>query len=208
VKAGIDNSFLTLLLNPKARGSVPNAPAKVETLILDLSERGATIVIPTPVLTECLVKYGGTVQEGFEKLKKYSCFEIRPFDERAAIELAIALRGENKADAKAARKNATASKVQFDKQIVSIAKVQEVTVMYSDDDDLCAFAISLGMQARRLVDLPVVAIQQDLPLTYDKTKNNTVATAALPAKVQGSGAGPVEGEAGAAPATAKEEKQE
>ena len=180
VKVGIDNSYLTLLLNPQASGSVPDAATKVQTLIADLTERNCTILIPTPVLTECLVKSGGSIQDAFEKLKAYACFQIRPFDDRAAIELAVLLRGETKMSAKEARKVATASKIQFDKQIVSVVKVHGATVIYSDDGDLCSFAEQCGLKAVRLADLPLRPTQSELPLTGDVSQvaMKTVAVAA------------------------------
>src|SRR5437773_1485558 len=61
VKVGIDNSYLSLLLNPHTSGSVANAAAKVETLIADLTDRNATVIVPAPVLTECLVKHGTAI---------------------------------------------------------------------------------------------------------------------------------------------------
>jgi len=169
VKVGIDNSYLTLLLNPSAPASVPNATARIRTLVADLTDHNATVIIPAPVLTECLLKEGTAIQETLEKLRGYSCFQVRPFDQRAAIELAVILRGDTKGSAREARKVATASKIRFDKQLVTILKVQEATTLYSDDADLCNFAEDCGLRAVRLVDLPMVSVQSHFEFQHEKT---------------------------------------
>jgi hypothetical protein len=166
VKVGIDNSYLSLFLSCNSPGSVANASTKVQTLITDLTEKNATVIIPAPVLTECLVRHGTGIQETLEKLKKYSCFEVRPFDERAAIELAMMLRGDTKASARNARKVATASKISFDKQIVSVVKTHGASTIYSDDGDLCSFAKEWGLQAIPLAQLPVLPVQGVLALSH------------------------------------------
>jgi hypothetical protein len=114
------------------------------------------------------VKHGKSIQETLDKLRKYSCFEIRPFDDRAAIELATVLRGCTKTSMQNARKVITASKVQFDKQIVSVVKIQGGTVMYSDDEDLCSFAEQCGLKATPLAKLPAFPVQGVLDLKVEK----------------------------------------
>ena len=61
---------------------------------------------------------------------------------------------------------ATAAKIKFDRQIVAIAKVQQATAIYSDDNQLIMFAEANAIACIRVADLPIPesARQQRLPL--------------------------------------------
>jgi len=47
------------------------------------------------------------------------------------------------------------NKVKFDRQIVAIAKVENVGTIYSDDQDVKALADRCGIQVVRVEDLPL-----------------------------------------------------
>lgn len=64
---------------------------RVEHLISELEAGGINIMIPTPVLSEVLVRAGAKAsQQIVEELNRQSVFRIEPFDIRAAIEVATA----------------------------------------------------------------------------------------------------------------------
>lgn len=95
----LDNSTLTLLINPGARP--PDDPEtgkpliyakeRVEALIesLGASDR---LVIPTPVLAEVLVAAEEAAPDILNKMQTLARLQIVPFDQRAAVELAIMTR--------------------------------------------------------------------------------------------------------------------
>lgn len=129
MKVAFDNSFLVFLFNRRAGASIARAADRVDGLIDSLSNKKAKIIIPTPALTELLMAGKFTVQVYIEKLKMFGAFQIRAYDERAAIELAaqyLATKKTNKERAKQAPWN----KIKFDRQIVAIAKTQGASAVY------------------------------------------------------------------------------
>lgn len=92
----IDSTMLLLFLRPDTLGpadstGVPiTAPKdRVEHLISELEAGAINIMIPTPVLSEVLVRAGAKAsQQIVEELNRQSVFRIEPFDIRAAIEVA------------------------------------------------------------------------------------------------------------------------
>jgi predicted nucleic acid-binding protein len=185
VKAAFDNSFLTLTLNRTGAASVPKAVELVDDLIVELDKKKAKIIIPAPTLTEVLLKAPKSGQSYLEKIKSYSCFQIKPFDEKAAVELAetlIASIGKSRG-----RKIVSKMKVTFDRQIVAVARAHGATEMYSDDKEVRAFAAECGMEAFGFSDLKLSPKQEKLP--YDQAEQKSVAS---PAKVQGRSSGPTD----------------
>ena len=150
----IDNTTLALLLHPKAKP--PNDPQtkrpldkckeRIEQLMLDLDADNERVVIPTPVLSEFLILAGKEGPEYLEKIQAARTLLLRPFDERAAIELAAMELADRGKGGKKAGSDAPYQKVKFDRQIVAVAKVNGAHTMYSDDDDVRKFAIKAGMK--------------------------------------------------------------
>jgi hypothetical protein len=154
-----------LLLRPGI--PIPNGPnglpidrpkERIEFLVQQLDKAGTNIIIPTPALSEALVRAGVVgSQELVEKLQKFRVFRIEPFDLRASIEVAAmsrdALGGGNKrgkADPKS-----TWAKIKFDRQIVAIAKVHAVTTIYSDDGDIRTLGERAKIKVVSVADLPL-----------------------------------------------------
>ena len=188
MKAAFDNTFLTLLLNKRGAASVPKGAELVDDLIQELEKKKAKIIIPAPTLTEVLLKAPKSGPTYLEKLKEYSCFQIKPFDEKSAVELAetlIASIGK-----KRTRKDVAKTKVTFDRQIVAVAKAHGATEMYSDDKNVRDFAKECGMDAFGFSDLRLSPKQEKLP--YDQAEQKTIPS---PSKVQRSDSGPTEGQA-------------
>lgn len=159
-----DSSVLLLVLDPKAKP--PNDPAtgqplekaaeRIEYLIENLSADKEKIVIPTPVLSEVLVHAGDAMQPYLDVMNGQAAFRIAPFDQKAAIEAALALsdaikRGGHRVDA--ANPDATKTKIKFDRQIVAIAKAEGARAVYSDDADVHSYAKHVGLDACRTADL-------------------------------------------------------
>ena len=85
-----------------------------------------------------------------------SVFRIAAFDQKAAIEAALAhrdalKRGGFRIDTK--RPDATKTKIKFDRQIVAIAKAEGAEAVYSDDADVIGYAEKSKLKAYRTADL-------------------------------------------------------
>jgi hypothetical protein len=209
VKVAFDTSFLVFLFNRKAGGSVDRAAERVDGLIQDLSDKKAKIIIPTPALTELLMGSKHTVQIYIERLKKFAAFQIRPYDERAAIELAAQYKATQKSNKNLAKQPAW-NKLKFDRQIVAVAKVQGAAAVYSDDDQVRRFARECGMEGYGLSDIKVPAKQNKLPGMgiEDDEEDQSDETIAKPALVQRSGDRHPKGQAGTEAAEEKTDGKE
>ncbi len=148
---------------------VERAKERIDYLVKQLEKERTKIIVPTPVLSEILVRAGAEASEKIiEFLQKYSVFRIEPFDTRAAIEVAAMTRELlNGRERKRGTSNATWTKIKFDRQIVAIAKVSNATIIYSDDDDVRQIATRVKIKVRGISDLelPPQDAQLGLELT-------------------------------------------
>ncbi len=136
-----DSSVLLLLihpataapLDPQTGKPLENAMQRVDYLIETLSKTRSKAIIPSPVLTEVLIHAGEAMSEYISRLRQPP-FKVEPFDSRAAIECAEAIR---KYGLKKKQKDDPPRvKVKFDRQIVSIAQVVKADTIYADDTDI------------------------------------------------------------------------
>jgi predicted nucleic acid-binding protein len=156
----IDSTFLLLFLNPNApvpadENGVPVSKSKerIDLLIKELSSSKSRVLIPAPVLSEVMIQAGDRFIEVIEKIAKQSIFEIVPFDQAAAIEVAMIAKselGKRKPD-----RVTTYAKLKYDRQIVATAKVRGATVIYSDDKGIKALCQRGDIKAVSLLDLPL-----------------------------------------------------
>jgi len=159
-----DNTFLTLLLHPKARPPldpstgrrVDRLDERIELLIMTLDEDGETVIIPTPVITEFLVLANKDGPRYLSHLDSNRLFRVEPFDQKAAVELA-ALHLDVRASGGGRRgdQEGTYAKITFDRQIVAIAKVNSAHTIYSDDEGVKKFAERYGIFVVRTWELPL-----------------------------------------------------
>ena len=170
----IDATILLLLLRPESAGPVDaagrpveHAPARVDFLIRELENLGSRILIPTPALSEVLVRAGATAsQQIIDAINKRPVFRIEAFDTRAAIEVAAMTRSALDAKAKRGASDSTWAKIKYDRQIVAIARVNQASTIYSDDRDIRSIAAQVDISVIGLADLhlPPEAAQHELPL--------------------------------------------
>lgn len=159
----IDATILMLFFRPDTpvpadRGGAPiELPnQRIEHLIQQLEKARTKIIVPTPVLSEILVRAGPAAsQEIVEKLNRLPVFRVEPFDARAAIEVAAMTRG---ALTTSGTKRGAAvgpwAKIKYDRQIVAIAKVNRATTIYSDDRDIRSIAAAENIPVIGLAELP------------------------------------------------------
>lgn len=168
-----DNNVLCLLLHPDA--DIPNDPAtgqpvaqardRLEHLVQQLQEQGRRIVIPTPVIMEFLTFAS---PEYLTEISRSMWFEVASFDQRAAIEAAVALRRALAPGGKGktlGMPGAKWQKIKVDRQIIAIGKVHRVTAVYSTDKEVLALAEESGLKGIHVADLllpPVDQVQMTL----------------------------------------------
>jgi hypothetical protein len=170
-----DATMLSLLLragakapiDPATGAPVQYAEVRIAHLLEQLEKSRTVIIVPTPALTEILIKAGTAMGGIVARIQKSSVLRIQSFDARAAIELAQMTNANASASDKRAAIEAPWSKIKFDRQIVAIAKVNAATDIYSDDDKLVAFATKHDIHCIRIADLPIPdsARQMGLPLS-------------------------------------------
>lgn len=152
-----DTSVLLLAIHPDAappadpETKVPleHAKQRVDYLIRKLQKNRSKVVIPAPALSELLVHAGSAVNSYVSKLQQ-TPFSVAPFDTRAAIECADAVR---KYGVKGKGPNNTRAKIKFDRQIVAIAQVARAETIYSDDADIYAYGSKAGIKVVRSFEL-------------------------------------------------------
>ena len=170
-----DTNMLLMLVRPDAIAArdahgnpITHAKDRIDGLVQQLSKDKTKIVIPTPVLSELLVRSAPSDRIAMvERFRRSAAFRIEPFDERAAVELAdIEKRAIDGGDKRGGVQGPW-TKVKFDRQIVAIAQVAGVEVIYTDDGNLAKFAYARGLRAIGIgaLQIPVAAAQ--IPLPYD-----------------------------------------
>jgi predicted nucleic acid-binding protein len=156
-----DNNVLCLLLHPAA--DVPNDPStglpiqraqdRMSLLVERLRETDARIIIPAPVLSEFLTFASG---EYLTEINSSRHFEVASFDQRAAIEAAVALRKAQRGGlGKKLGLTSNWQKIKIDRQIVAIAKVHGADAIYTTDGDLKTLAGDSGIPVLHVADLPL-----------------------------------------------------
>lgn len=170
----IDATTLILLIAPSAKPPkdpstgkpVEKCKERIEYLLETLTGTGTRVLMPSPVLAELLVRAGSARNQYLAELTTNSAFRPAPFDQRAAVELSMIIDGDL-ASKKKLTEDQTWAKVKFDRQIVAIAKVHAVTMIYTDDEGLakCAKANNIDVTHTWNLPLPPVKSQQELDLT-------------------------------------------
>ena len=155
--------MIMLMLAPTAgiprdsKGNLITFPKeRIDGLVEDLAKDKAKIIIPTPALSEALVRSGASAAAAhIAKLRQSKHFLIGAFDDRAALEVAlwtkIALDGGDKKEGS----DQTWAKVKYDRQIAAIAKVNGASVLYTNDENLRKFAMRRGLRVIGIEELQV-----------------------------------------------------
>jgi hypothetical protein len=169
----IDATMLMLLVRPEVGAPLDEATglpvAHVQQRIAHFVEQQekdkSRIGIPTPALSEVLVRAGAAAVPILEKIKEFSVFEILPFDELSAIEMALMTKAALDGGDKRGGSTEVWAKVKFDRQIIAIARVHQASAIYSDDGRLRNAAGVIGLAAFGIGDLelPPEKAQHELP---------------------------------------------
>ena len=162
---GFDAHFVMLAFRPAIPASVDRAKERVLKLLDDLQQANERILIPTPALTEFLVHAESAGPRYLDEIQKSSRFRIAPYNLKAAVEVAGRIAAAvTKKDKRDGTRDIWA-KVNFDRQIVGIAKAEGCHTLYSDDPGVKKFAEKLGLKVVALADL---AVPQSKHPLFDK----------------------------------------
>lgn len=172
-----DATTLLYLFDPEAKAPtdpetgkpVTRVKERIKFLVSDLEKRKEKIIVPTPALSELLVRAGDVGPEYLDILGKSAAFKVVDFDQRAAVEVAAAIREALDAGGKKGGSESSWAKVKFDRQIIAIAKVERASPIYSDDGDIERFSKNSGVTVVRVSDLPLPSedAQRSLPLDHE-----------------------------------------
>ena len=115
-----------------------------------------------PALAECLTRGTGDVQSLLDAIGSSSAFDLVPFGQREAIELAEMNRATLATGNKRRGIDARRQQIKVDRQIVATAKVANASALHTDDEGMKRVAESEGLQVVRTVDLPTPEHQTDM----------------------------------------------
>jgi hypothetical protein len=168
----LDATAFSLLVNPEAKvpidpatgQTISNARQRFQFLKTQIEKSGNTILIPTPALSEVLVSIGDAAPTVIDLLNRSARFKIADFDQRAAVELAAMTREAMRIGDKKTGSPEPWQKIKLDRQIIAIARVNQVERIYSDDQSVKYFAELIGMQVIQTWEMPLPPenIQPDL----------------------------------------------
>lgn len=159
---GFDTNILSAFFNPGGRLPVDPATGqpvthpreRIEGLILQLHKEKQKVIVPTPVTAEILTLVGPTSAEYLRIINRSRLFEVRAFDELAAIELAF-LNRDVFAKQDAQNRLESWQKIKIDRQILAICRVAQCTLLHTDDKGMIASAAKCGLPTKRIADLPI-----------------------------------------------------
>jgi len=161
-----DATILIVLLYPDApppRHPDTNDPVdrfrdRIDYLVSQIEKSRDKIIIPTPALSEILVRADEAAPKYLAKVNTVAVFRFAPFDKLAAVEVAAMTRGAIDTTPTRNRKgyqDGTWAKIKYDRQIVAIAKVNGAAVIYSDDGEIFKLGREHELTVIRTADLPL-----------------------------------------------------
>lgn len=168
-----DATMLMLLIRPESGCPIDSKGEPISYVteriahFVEQSEKSKTrIGLPTPALSEVLVRSGSSAIKILEKIKEFSIFEILPFDELSAIEVALMTKNAIDNGDKKEGSSEVWSKIKYDRQILAIARVRQATAIFTDDCGLRNIAAKVGLSVAGIaeLELPPRKAQGELPL--------------------------------------------
>jgi len=151
--------------HPQTGQPVERFHDRINYLVRLLEQEHTKIIIPTPVLSEILVRAGTAGPEYLAQINAESVFRTVAFDERAAVEVAAMTKNAIDAGDKRGGVDATWNKIKYDRQIVAIAKVEGAVALYSDDLGVRTFGKRAGLTVIGSWELPLPP--EDSQVSFD-----------------------------------------
>jgi predicted nucleic acid-binding protein len=144
----------TMLVDLIQQNKSKETKDKITGLVQDLQKTRTKILVPTPALAEFLAGSGENRDQYQEAISTNSSFVIAPFDNRSALECSLMI---DEAISKNSKKELgkTWAKAKFDWQIMAIAKVNGVSKIYSNDEDINKMGKRFGIPVIKTNELPI-----------------------------------------------------
>lgn len=155
----LDNNILIQLLAPNATGlrdpetdqELSNLEGRAAELIALAERVNAVLLIPTPVLSEFLIGVAPELfQQYLDVINGSACFELVDFDAAAAVECALL---PSRKELAQLSPDQAASKLKYDRQIVSIALACMADELWSHDKSLRTLAQNKRLVVKSLADI-------------------------------------------------------
>ena len=147
--------------------------ARLNHLLETVSAAKGAIIIPTPAVSELLIRTDDGTADWLTALQRRSAVRVASFDIRAATECAMIHRLADKSGGKrsGARAEDAYQKIKVDRQIAAIAKVANSDLLVTDDGGLIAVCRFIGLPTKRVAELdtPASALQGKLPFSPSKS---------------------------------------
>lgn len=134
----LDNNITAFALRDDAHPDDADKVKRAKALLRYLDEQEKIILLPTPVITECL--WPVEVHEREPVLNVINKFMIGAFDLAASVKCAEMMHAITPAEKEFKEdKGITKAKMKFDYMIAAIAIVNETECIYSEDEGLKTF---------------------------------------------------------------------
>jgi hypothetical protein len=202
----LDTTALSLLFVPGAtafragsRKPIKHAKERMDALVERIAQEQGVILIPTPALSELMVKIPENIDALLKQLRTSPWFRIEAFDAAAAVEVAIRTAKAIASGDKREGIEAEWAKVKFDRQIVAIALVSGASGIISDDPHVQAIGERWKTDVKSVEDLPLPPELVPPPLLAPLEEEDEEEYEGLEpetANIRGSSDGHTEGEAG------------
>jgi hypothetical protein len=141
-------------LDPTTKQPLDLGRERILGFIAQAQKDRRKLIIPTPAAAELLTAIGPTSADYIRIVNRKAVFEVRSFDEVAAIELAFLNRD---TFGSLDQKNGLEpwQKMKVDRQIIAIAKVANCEKILSEDNGLGNRARLCDIEPLKLIDLPI-----------------------------------------------------
>jgi hypothetical protein len=150
----VDSNSLVTWSSPRAGDGMNRA--RLEFLFDEVAAASGRIVIPAPVFAEFLVGIDESASEWINVLDNKRGLIVAPFDKRAAFDCSLLDKAAlGRGDKKGGRDDRPWQRVKVDRQIVAIAKVNNVDLLITNDGGLRETATTAGLTVKRIEELPV-----------------------------------------------------
>ncbi len=144
-------------------GEVDQMRERVQRLLADLAQAQHQVIIPAPALAEFLVKVQPAEQGRLLAiLNRSAAIRVEPFDAPAASECARVIAGRLSRGPLGVDHPGGRTAIKFDIQIVAIATVLGVEVIYSSDKGVKTLAAEQGIRTVAVWELPTPEAQSSL----------------------------------------------
>jgi predicted nucleic acid-binding protein len=139
-----------------------------------IASTNGCIVIPSPVLSEIIVKVPDKTDALLKQIKTSPWLRVEGFDSAAAVELGIRTSRAIAAGDKREGLQCDWTKIKFDRQIIAIAIVANADVVISDDGDIAAIGERWGVKVQGIDELPLPAELIPPPLLRKLEDDNEI----------------------------------